>query len=137
VTRLAALLRELAAEFPGYEFSTAPVSEGRALSAKRKDPDGPGVAVVITRDPAEMRAALAPAEIDRASAATPSEQICALLRSRIEAGTYPAGSRVPGNTTLSREFGVANRTVRKALASLVDEGLLEVRPGWGTFVARR
>jgi DNA-binding GntR family transcriptional regulator len=30
---------------------------------------------------------------------------------------------------------VARRTVRKALRPLVTEGLVETRPGWGTFVA--
>jgi GntR family transcriptional regulator len=75
--------------------------------------------------------------IDRGSTDTPSEQITAIVRARIVSGEYPAGSRVPSNTTLSQEFGVANRTVRKALLPLVEEGLIETKPGWGTFVARR
>ena len=42
---------------------------------------------------------------------------------------------MPSTTTLAQEFGVATRTVRKALAPLAAEGLIETRPGWGTFVA--
>ena len=38
-------------------------------------------------------------------------------------------------TTLAQEFGVASRTVRKGVAPLAAEGLIETRPGWGTFVA--
>lgn len=74
--------------------------------------------------------------IDRGSAETPSEQVTAIVRARITGGQYPAGSRLPSNVTLAQEFGVANRTVRKALAPLEAEGLIETRPGWGTFVAK-
>jgi len=73
--------------------------------------------------------------INRASTQTPSEQVTAIVRARITGGQYPPGSRLPSNTTLSQEFGVANRTVRKGLAPLISEGLIEVRAAWGTFVA--
>lgn len=78
-----------------------------------------------------------PGQIDRGSLSTPAEQVRAIVRARITAGDYPPGSRLPSTNTLSQEFGVATRTVRKALAPLVEEGLIEVRPGWGTFAARR
>ena len=32
---------------------------------------------------------------------------------------------------------MASRTVRKALAPLAAEGLIETKPGWGTFIAKR
>lgn len=72
--------------------------------------------------------------VDRGSAATPSEQVTAIMRGRISSGAYPPGSRMPSTATLSQEFGIAPRTVRKALAPLAAEGLIETRPGWGTFV---
>ena len=78
-----------------------------------------------------------PSPIDRGSPETPSEQITAIVRGRIASGDYAAGTRMPSTTTLAQEFGVATRTVRKALAPLADEGLIETRPGWGTFVAKR
>lgn len=73
--------------------------------------------------------------IDRGAPQTPSEQITAILRARITSGQYPPGTRMPSTTTLSQEFAVASRTVRKALAPLAAEGLIRTRPGWGTFVA--
>ena len=55
-----AMLGELAAEFPGYEFSTQRTWEGVSLIAVRQDgSDRPGVCVIITPDLDEMRRALA------------------------------------------------------------------------------
>jgi hypothetical protein len=54
-----AMLGELAAEFPGYEFSTQRTWEGVSLIAVRQDgSDRPGVCVIITPDLDEMRRAL-------------------------------------------------------------------------------
>ena len=54
-----AMLSELAAEFPGYEFSTQRTWEGVSLIAVRQDgSDRPGLCVVITPDRDEMRRAL-------------------------------------------------------------------------------
>jgi hypothetical protein len=54
-----AMLSELAAEFPGYEFSTQRTWEGVSLIAVRQDrSDRPGLYVVITPDRDEMRRAL-------------------------------------------------------------------------------
>ena len=54
-----AMLGELAAEFPGYEFSTQRTWEGLSLIAVRQDGSGrPGLCVVITPDLGEMRRAL-------------------------------------------------------------------------------
>jgi len=36
--------------------------------------------------------------------------------------------------TLSQEYGIARNTARKVLYALRDEGLVEISPGWGTFV---
>ena len=54
-----AMLSELAAEFPGYEFSTQRTWEGVSLIAVRQyGSDRPGLCVVITPDLDEMRRAL-------------------------------------------------------------------------------
>ena len=54
-----AMLSELAAEFPGYEFSTQRTWEGVSLIAVRQgSSDRPGLCVVITPDLDEMRRAL-------------------------------------------------------------------------------
>ncbi len=59
VAGVAAELRELAAEFPGYEFSMQQTWEGVSLSAVRQDGSArPGLYAVITADLEEMRRAL-------------------------------------------------------------------------------
>jgi DNA-binding GntR family transcriptional regulator len=61
-------------------------------------------------------------------------QLADLLRAQIRSGELPPRSRVPSLTDLAAEHGLADMTVRKALKVLVDEGLIETRPGRGTFV---
>ena len=56
------------------------------------------------------------------------------LRRRIETGTYPVGGRLPTETALTDEFHVSRSTVRLALASLEDAGLIDRRQGSGTRV---
>jgi hypothetical protein len=54
-----AMLSKLAAEFPGYEFSTQQTWEGVSLIAVRQDgSERPGLCVVITPDLDEMRRAV-------------------------------------------------------------------------------
>ncbi|GAA4065850.1 GntR family transcriptional regulator [Actinomadura miaoliensis] len=60
--------------------------------------------------------------------------IAGVLRRRVETGTYPAGVRLPGEHALSREFGVTRNTVRRAVGTLEDEGLIVAVPGVGRFV---
>jgi len=44
-------------------------------------------------------------------------------------GTYPPGSRLPSETDLVARFAVARGTVRSALASLRDDGVIDSRRG--------
>ena len=64
-------------------------------------------------------------------------QIAAILRAAIERGDYPPGRPVPSESRLMQEHGVARLTARKAVRVLADEGLVEVVPGRGAFVADR
>jgi GntR family transcriptional regulator len=57
------------------------------------------------------------------------------LRRLIEAGALPPGTTVPPETLLSETYDVSRHTVRKAMARLVDDDLVERRAGRGTFVA--
>lgn len=75
--------------------------------------------------------------VDRQSVTPPWEQLAALLRSRIENGELQPGDRIPSVLRLAQEYELASNTVRKALAALQREGLIETRAGWGTFVAKR
>lgn len=56
------------------------------------------------------------------------------LRSRIRSGELPVGSQLPSEAELMREFGVARGTVRRALQTLDEHGLVHVIQGKGTFV---
>ncbi|MDR7279848.1 NUDIX domain-containing protein [Catenuloplanes atrovinosus] len=62
-------------------------------------------------------------------------QLAGVLRDRITRGSLPPGHRLPSEKDLHDEFGLARETVRRALAVLRQEGLIEVRHGHGTFVA--
>jgi len=61
-------------------------------------------------------------------------QLAGVLRDRIRSGELPSGQRMPSEKDLHDEFGLARETVRRALAVLRGEGLIEVRHGHGTFV---
>jgi GntR family transcriptional regulator len=61
-------------------------------------------------------------------------QIFLVLRDGITQGTYAAGTALPTEETLVATFGVARATVRRALADLETEGLVQRRHGRGTFV---
>jgi DNA-binding GntR family transcriptional regulator len=56
------------------------------------------------------------------------------LLERINAGDYPRGSRIPSELDLARDLKMSRATVRHAIHSLVDEGLLLRVVGKGTFV---
>ena len=75
--------------------------------------------------------------VDRGSVVPPWRQLAAILRKRIDSGEFPPGSRIPSILSLSQEYGLAGITVRKAIAALKDEGVLETASGWGTYVARK
>jgi GntR family transcriptional regulator len=61
-------------------------------------------------------------------------QIADLFRQRIARGGWCAGTRVPSNEELMREFEVSRITIRQAVDVLARDGLLEARQGSGTFV---
>jgi DNA-binding GntR family transcriptional regulator len=65
------------------------------------------------------------------------QQIAAILRDEIGRGVYPPGRPVPSETQLMQRYEVARLTARKAVRVLADEGLVEVVPGRGTYVAER
>jgi DNA-binding GntR family transcriptional regulator len=59
-------------------------------------------------------------------------RIAEALRARLV--LLPPGSAVPSEMALSKEFGVARNTVRRALGRLADEGLVGAVPGRGRVV---
>ena len=56
------------------------------------------------------------------------------LRREIHQGTWPVGSKIPTEAQLVQGLGVSRPSVREAVRSLVQLGLLETRQGDGTYV---
>jgi len=56
------------------------------------------------------------------------------IRSRILEGHLKPGSRLPSEKDLIQQLGVSRPTLREAISMMVGEGLLEIRPGSGTYV---
>lgn len=63
-------------------------------------------------------------------------QIGELLHREIAAGHWQPGERLPVESELAASLSVAVGTLRKALAKLEGDGLLERRQGSGTYVKR-
>lgn len=61
-------------------------------------------------------------------------QIHQYLRDSILAGSLPPHTRLPASRHLARDLGVSRITVDNAYAELISEGLVEARPGSGTYV---
>lgn len=58
------------------------------------------------------------------------------LRSKIKSGQLAPNEKLPTEGELSDQYEASRNTVREAIRRLTDEGLLESRPGQGTFVTR-
>ncbi|MDN3519812.1 GntR family transcriptional regulator [Aquisalimonas lutea] len=72
-------------------------------------------------------------ELDADSAVAVHEQLSEALRREIE--SQKAGARLPTEKELVARFNVSRSTVRRAIETLVDKGLLVRRQGKGTYVA--
>jgi len=74
--------------------------------------------------------------IDRSKPVPLHYQITNDLRRAIKEGKYKVGDLFPTDKQLMEMYGVSSITVRRAVSTLVAEGLLERRPGKGTFVKK-
>jgi GntR family transcriptional regulator len=59
------------------------------------------------------------------------------LRAEIESGDLPPGSQLPTELELRERYEASRNTVRDAMKSLITRGLIETRPGQGTFVIEK
>lgn len=65
------------------------------------------------------------------------QQIFCKLASDIAAGRYPVGGKLPAELKLCEMFDTSRHTMREAIRSLTEQGLIARRPGAGTVVLRR
>lgn len=63
------------------------------------------------------------------------QEIANAVRERVAAGHYGPGRLLPSEAELSREFEASRVTIRRALETLRDDGLIAARQGFGWFVA--
>ncbi|MDE1994679.1 MAG: GntR family transcriptional regulator [Rhizobiaceae bacterium] len=56
------------------------------------------------------------------------------LAREIRGGTYSPGQRLPPDTEMAKDYGVARQTMRRALSALRDQGVLRIEQGRGSFV---
>lgn len=61
-------------------------------------------------------------------------QVANVLREEIISGKYGTHGCIGTHTQLTERFEVSLRTIRKAVQTLEEEGLVEIRQGKGTFV---
>jgi DNA-binding GntR family transcriptional regulator len=61
-------------------------------------------------------------------------QIAEDLRQRIESGELASGSQLPTELELRERYNASRNTVRDAIKWLTNLGMVETRPGQGTFV---
>lgn len=57
------------------------------------------------------------------------------IKHQIETGVFEVGQRLPSERVMAEQFGVSRMTLRQAVTSLVEEGILTRYVGSGTFVA--
>lgn len=59
------------------------------------------------------------------------------LQGKIESGELAHGSQIPTELELREEYDASRNTVRDAIKWLITRGLVETRPGQGTFVVEK
>ena len=64
------------------------------------------------------------------------EQVAERLAAEIRSGAFAPGERLPSERDLARRLEVGRASVREAIGALQVQGIIETRPGSGSFVAR-
>lgn len=65
---------------------------------------------------------------------TKTEHVTETIAARIRSGVYAAGTQLPSDAQLRKEFGVSQQVIRLAVDRLKERGLIETVPGVGRFV---
>jgi GntR family transcriptional regulator len=72
--------------------------------------------------------------IDRTSEVPYYLQLAQMVVHAIDGGAFKPGDRLPGETELCNDYGLARSTVRETLRHLVDQGRIKLVPRRGAFV---
>jgi GntR family transcriptional repressor for pyruvate dehydrogenase complex len=96
------------------------VSPPGSSNSERRRPGGPGP---------ERLVEIAPVKSTRIY-----EEIVRQVKQLIAEGRLKSGDRLPPERDLAEKFVVSRTSVREALRALESLGLIEIRPGEGTFV---
>ena len=62
------------------------------------------------------------------------QQIVEQIEHRFVSGELKVGDQLPSERELAEQFGVSRIAVREAVKALREKGLVEIRPGRGTFI---
>lgn len=74
-------------------------------------------------------------KLDKRSPVPLYYQLVEHLRARIRSGDLKPGEKLSSEVELGKRAGISRMTVRQALIYLSREGVLEIKPGVGAFVA--
>jgi len=74
--------------------------------------------------------------IETTSGVPITRQIMDQIRMQIATGALPPGERLPSVRALGRELAVNQNTILRVYERLTAEGMLEMRHGDGTYVAK-
>ena len=64
-------------------------------------------------------------------------EIAERLRQQIQSGRFAAGAQLPTELELREQYDASRNTIRDAIKLLTNLGLVETRPGQGTFVVQK
>lgn len=73
-------------------------------------------------------------KIDPTARLPPYRQLAEIIERKIESGEYPSDMRLPSESEFMEEYELGRSTVRRAMAWLRDQGLVETVPTRGTYV---
>lgn len=75
-------------------------------------------------------------DLDRAAPSALHSQVSDAIRTMISSEQWPSHHKLPSEPELATQLGVSRGTLRRALTTLIDEGLLKQVQGKGTFVTQ-
>lgn len=64
----------------------------------------------------------------------PYLRVAGEIRDKIRDGELRPGDQVPSMAKIAEQWSVSRGTARRVLQQLQEWGLIEIQPGWGSFV---